>query len=393
MEYISVKQASALWKIDPSNIGKLCRKGKIEGAKIVGRNWLIPKNTPKPIDGRTKQAKENQTEAFFRFPLFINTPEGCFNPPLSEEERRLRKAQALFYSGEFQRAQILFEELSKNAESIYIRICASFFMCVLSAVYDMTINWDKYYCGMNLLLSKDFPCKKEMELFLPLLDFMIGRFGKIPEKLNTDPKYEYHTSAWYMNAFLSVFNFDERNGETSNLKCTEPFATLCRLMERDGYYAEAQELHIIIFIYHYSAHNEEAMLYHLRKGIALAYEHNFLFPIADAEIYYADALNRVLCEYPQDFAEKIHKCSKKIYINFSRFALKNANTNVYERLSKSDYRYVFYAIEGFTNKQIAGFCNVSERTVANKYNDIYEKLSVKSKQELVEKMSLAFGKQ
>jgi len=111
MEYISVKEASELWAIDTSNIGKLCRKGKIEGAKIVGRNWLIPKNAQKPIDGRTKTAKENQNATVFRFPLYINFPEESFIPSLSNEESSLKQAQVDFYACEFEKAKISFEEL------------------------------------------------------------------------------------------------------------------------------------------------------------------------------------------------------------------------------------------------------------------------------------------
>jgi len=191
---------------------------------------------------------------------------------------------------------------------------------------------------------------------------------------------------------VSVFNYERKIEDNANAKCTEPFGTLCKLMERDGYCVEAQELHIILLIYHYSANNKEAIEYHLRKVVELAYAHDLLFALADAESYYADAVNAILREYPASFAERIHKISRKIYDNFARFAEKTFRTNVYERLSKSDYRYVFYAIEGFSNKQVANMCSVSERTVSKKYNDIYCELGVHSKQELVEKMGTAFGK-
>lgn len=57
MDYISVKETAKLWGIDSSRIGRLARAGRIEGAKLVGRNWLIPKNAVKPSDKRTNAAK------------------------------------------------------------------------------------------------------------------------------------------------------------------------------------------------------------------------------------------------------------------------------------------------------------------------------------------------
>jgi len=392
MEYISIKEAAQLWGIDTSRIGRLARSGRIEGAKIVGRNWLIPKNAPKPVDGRMRTAKAGQNAPAFRFPLYINFPEDSFVPPLSAEEAKLRQAQVYFYACDFSSSEVIFEELSENAGNIYVKICAHFYMCVLSAVYDINISWEKYYCGMNLLLSGDFPCKKEMELFSPWLDVIIGQFGRIPEKLNADSAYEYHPSAWYMNAYLSVFNYDRKNAEAINAKCIEPFGTLCRLMERDGYCVEAQALHMILFIHYFGTRSEKAMQYHLRKAVHLAYEHGLLFAVADAETYYADTIAAVLCEYPASFADRIRKASRILYDNFSRFAEKSQNTSVYARLSKSDYRYVFYAVEGFTNKQVAGICGVSERTAAKRYDEIYEKLGVSGKQELIDEMGAAFGK-
>jgi len=392
MDFISVKEASVLWGIDTSNIGKLCRKGKIAGAKIVGKSWLIPKNAPKPIDGRTRMAKEKQNSSVFRFPLYVNFPEDSFVPPLSKEEASLRQAQVDFYNCEFPKAKVLFEELAENAENIYVKICAHFFMCVLSAVFDINVSWEKYYCGLNLLLSGDFSYQKEMELFLPWLDAIIGQFGTIPEKLNTDSTYEYHPSSWSLNAFLSGFNYDKNYTHGENTKCTEPFGTLCRMMERDGYYVESQALHMILFFHYFGANDKNAMNYHLRRAVSIAYEHNLLFAIADSDTYYADAINAVLREYPDSFTEKIHKSSRIIIDNFSKFATKVSISNVYEKLSKSDYRYVFYAIEGHPNKQVADICGVSERTVAKRYNDIYDKLGINNKQELINQMSIAFGK-
>jgi len=392
MDYISVKEASELWGIDTSNIGKLCRKGKIEGAKLVGKSWLIPKYAQKPIDGRTKAAKEKVSETVFRFPLYVNFPVESYSPPLSNEETTLRQAQVFLYNCEFGKAQALFEGLAENADSIYVKICAHFYMCVLCAEYDMNISWDKYYCSMKLLLSEDFPYKKEIELFLPWLDAIIGQFGKIPEQLNTDTTYEYHSSSWYLNAYLSGFNYDKNHTDAANIKCTEPFGTLCLMMEHNGYFVEAQSLHLILFCYYFGANEEKAMQYHLRKAIQLAYEHHLLLNVADVKNYYAEVVNAVLLEYPDSFAERVQKYSVKIYDNFSKFVKEASGSIVYDRLSENDYRYVFYAIEGYPNKQVASLCGVSERTVAKKYNEIYNKLGIDSKQELISKMNITFGK-
>ncbi len=391
MEYITVKEASELWNTDISTIGKLLRAGKIEGADKLGGHWVIPKGTPKPVDGRTNKAKESKNANGFRFPLYVNFPEESFVPALSNEESKLFRAQKDFYACKFEEAKVIFETLSETAENIYVKICANFFMCVLSVAYNTNINFNQYYYGMNLLLSDNFPYKKEMELFPALLDFCLGKYMSLYEKLNSDIQYEFHPSALYMNAFLSFFKLSPKNLETNDLTCLEAYETLCVIMERDGYFGEAQKLHAMLLSLYFSANNKERVHYHIQKAVKIAYEHNLIYTVADAVGYYSDEIIKVLKEYPLSFVERIKKSSKVIYENFARFTANNDITKLYTKLSESDFSYLSYATKGFTNKQIADILNVSERTVAKKYNDIYNKLGVTGKQDLINEIITALS--
>jgi hypothetical protein len=58
LDWISPLQASEKWGITERQVQSLCKTGKIDGVVKWNRSWLIPKDTPRPLDGRTKQAKE-----------------------------------------------------------------------------------------------------------------------------------------------------------------------------------------------------------------------------------------------------------------------------------------------------------------------------------------------
>ena len=61
MEYQTPKEVGELWGISERRVQELCAKGKIEGVQRLGNKmWIIPKETPKPIDGRTKTAKKEK---------------------------------------------------------------------------------------------------------------------------------------------------------------------------------------------------------------------------------------------------------------------------------------------------------------------------------------------
>ncbi|MEG2012875.1 MAG: helix-turn-helix domain-containing protein [Anaerovoracaceae bacterium] len=53
LDWITPQQAAQLWNISERRNQSLCAKGRVKGARKIGRAWLIPKDMPKPIDGRT----------------------------------------------------------------------------------------------------------------------------------------------------------------------------------------------------------------------------------------------------------------------------------------------------------------------------------------------------
>lgn len=57
MEWMTVQDAAKLWRISERRIQALCEMQKIKGVAKLGRVWVIPKNTEKPVDGRSKAAK------------------------------------------------------------------------------------------------------------------------------------------------------------------------------------------------------------------------------------------------------------------------------------------------------------------------------------------------
>ena len=63
---ITINEASQLWGIAPTRIAKLCREGRIEGARKEKKAWLIPADAQRPADGRIKSGayiKKNTKES------------------------------------------------------------------------------------------------------------------------------------------------------------------------------------------------------------------------------------------------------------------------------------------------------------------------------------------
>lgn len=67
MKYMDVHKAAERWQMSERRITALCRDRKITGAVKEGKLWMIPENSEKPLDGRTKEfADRGRAEAISR---------------------------------------------------------------------------------------------------------------------------------------------------------------------------------------------------------------------------------------------------------------------------------------------------------------------------------------
>ncbi|MDD2362990.1 MAG: Fic family protein [Oscillospiraceae bacterium] len=69
MEYIKVSQAAGKWGLSPRRVRVLCAENKIAGVVKKGKLYMIPENSPRPIDGRTLRGKDLSGEFAM---LFLN---------------------------------------------------------------------------------------------------------------------------------------------------------------------------------------------------------------------------------------------------------------------------------------------------------------------------------
>ncbi len=62
-DYIKISEAAEKWGLSSRQVQHLCTLGSVVGAVKFGRDWMIPKDAPRPIDKRTKEAKKQKAEA------------------------------------------------------------------------------------------------------------------------------------------------------------------------------------------------------------------------------------------------------------------------------------------------------------------------------------------
>lgn len=62
MELLTTTEMAKKWNISRRRVSLLCVEGRIEGALLKGKTWLIPADAEKPADPRRIRKMEHQDE-------------------------------------------------------------------------------------------------------------------------------------------------------------------------------------------------------------------------------------------------------------------------------------------------------------------------------------------
>lgn len=58
MEFLTTTEMAKKWNISRRRIAALCKDGRIEGAVLKGKTWLVPSAADKPDDPRHIRKKQ-----------------------------------------------------------------------------------------------------------------------------------------------------------------------------------------------------------------------------------------------------------------------------------------------------------------------------------------------
>ena len=60
MEFLSVKEVAKKWNISERSVRNYCATGRVNGAQLKGKTWIIPKDALKPNRVKRKEFSDNE---------------------------------------------------------------------------------------------------------------------------------------------------------------------------------------------------------------------------------------------------------------------------------------------------------------------------------------------
>ncbi len=387
MKYITTAEAAKKWGLTRDRVLKLAKSGRIPDVEQIGTRWMIPENTVKPKDARFKTVDtsvNDQDKTFFRYPCFEGRDINSFDPPLTDIEIKIKKISDLFQDCKFLEAETELISLSREKLNQCHRIYYLRMACYIYHELSKTNEFFEAYKELSIELNKDFPHKKEMSSLIHEIDSTIGTDNYFINEFKIDQTYNYHKSFRAHLASLCLLTSTKSNTGKLSVLDLMPYEYICSSVNEEDSYLDVQTIHFYLGIEYGKILKLDEMKHHYQKALDLAYKYNLYYQPAMLYYYYANSVDIVLKNYPEDFIKKIKNLSKDLHNRYLSFMKLSSLENIYSKLPSKDYMYVYFALQGYSNKEVAGILNISESNVGNRYSIIYQTLGVHNKAELVE---------
>lgn len=402
MEYLKIEEIAKLWGIGERRIQTLCASGKIEGATRFGRDWMIPREAKKPIDGRTKLGRARAIEDM---PLPRKTPFLYMSDLYSVPGTADSVGESLSYNHE---AQVLFEaevaysrgNIDKVYESAnYLLGKHSGFYAVLSAgmllamcsIWKGDINmWRKAKIHIAEAPAKNDWDRDAMRLAISAVDIMLYNVENFPEwfkKGNFEPIHRdaYPAANVYYAKYLYALGYAVAMGlvKVEGTQGLYIMSVISFSVEPLISWASANntimsEIYLRLTcaaIYHNCGKDEDAV-YHIDKALELALPDKFYGVLAEYCRTIESLLERRISKTDAAAWEEIKRLSKVYNEGWSRLSGAIRGRTIITTLSPKQREVASLAAFGLGNKEIAEKLNMSLSGVKQALAAISDKTGV-----------------
>ncbi len=398
-QYMKIEEAAKKWGVTPRRVQAMCLGGRIAGAMRIGRDWLIPKNMKKPVDGRTKAARDKHDEDM---PLPRKTPflymSDLFHTPGTADS----VSESLKYNHE---AQVLFEaevaysrgEIDKvydsanyllNKHSGFYAVLSAGMLLAMCAIWKGDIEmWRKAKVHIAEAPAKNDYDRDAMQLAISTVDIMLYNVQNFPKWFQIgcfEPihKDSYPAAKVYYAKFLYAVAYSVATGSlklpgaeglyvmTSVPYTLEPM--ICWANEKNTVMSEIYLRLTCAAVYH-NYGNEEQAIRHIDRALALALPDKFYGVLAEYCRPLDTLIEKRLSAVDADAWKEVHKLYKIYNEGWSKLSGKVRGKNIITTLSDKEREVAKLAAFGMSNPEIAEKLHLSLSVVKQAVRIVSEK--------------------
>ncbi len=411
MDRILAQEIANKWGVSTRYIQALCQKGRIPGAERKGRDWMIPADAEKPIDGRSKAGKAAKENPVVNQPLIRKAPfldmTDLYTKPGTADEviaslaahpeaRALFAAEIAYSRGEIDK---VYEHARffLHTHSGFYAVNAGGMLLALAAMWRGDIN---LYREAKVHIA-EAPAKNDtdrdiMSLSLACVDSAVRDLSSYPEWFQRG-QFEYlhpdsHAAAkvFYIK-YLLVFAQEMAKGEFKL-----PDVTGTGLMKTIPYIAEpliarvvAEKLvipeiylRLLVAVAYHQIGDDASAIKHIDKAIALALPDGLLGILAEHRRQFDYLLDERLELADPSACKKYKELHKGLLEGWTRLHNSLLSKSVSNALTIRQREIARLAAFGYSNAEIGGRLHISETAAKKAVYDAMNKTGVDKREEL-----------
>ncbi len=411
-DYIVISEAAKKWGVSIRQVQNLCKSDAIAGAVRFGHAWMIPKDAPKPIDGRTKQArasKANEDTSTLPMPRkapFLDMTDLYTKPGSADEVVNSLadnpEAQALFaaeiaYSrGEIAKV-VEHAQYFLNTHSGFYAVNAGGMLLALAAMWKGDINLYRqakiHICTASCKTEDD---KSIMALSLACIDSAVRDTSNYPEWFARG-QFEHlpidaHPSArvFYVK-YLLVFAQDMAKSQFSlpdvtglGLMKSIPYITEPMIAQAVAEKTVIPEIYLrlLVAIAYHQCGDDKSAVPHIDKAIALALPDNLLGILAEHRRNFDTLLDDRLQLADEEAFARFKELHKGLLDGWTKLHNSLLSRSVSNALTVREREIARLAAFGISNGEIAKRLHMSVDSVKKAVFRIMNKTGAQKREEL-----------
>ncbi len=391
MEYITIKEAAEKWEMSERFLQRLCKQGRVEGAKKLGVVWVIPQNAKRPVTSRGQEAKKEQAERAIEIerdkqkhnimPLMnamfpLGKAEEYIENIKDKTEKEIALAEYAYYTGDVKKCV--------SVAGKYIK----------SDIPELRTSALWLYAFANLSLDKQGDTKKALKIIKELYD----------NTDDTSPKTERALAVCLYNATLTemhlaktldmpqtqhyayllpkglryfIFFSQAYYAYTHNLHGTAVgIAETALAFENERYPISSIYLHLVCSIGYIHLGHKDISAHHLREAVKYAKADNFWQPFGELHKELSGMVELVMKKEDKENYRKIISLAKKYSSSWQKLNSEINGNEIYDTLTPTEYTIAMLTARDWSAKEIAAHLEITQDAVHKARTNILSKTSI-----------------
>ena len=404
IERVTAQEIAEKWGVSLRYVQALCQKGKIPGAERKGRDWMIPMDAARPMDGRTKAARQGQAVER-NLPLPRNTPflymtdlysvpgsaDQCTEMLVNNHEAQVLFAAEVAYSrGEIDKVYESANYLLNKHSGFYAILSAGMLLALCAIWHGDLYMWRRAKNHIASAPAKNDTDRDIMSLSLTAVDSMLYDDTSFPdwfkigcfEPLHRDtlPAVKvYYAKYLYATAYAVATKQLSMDGMSGlSLMSMIPLTLEPMISQAMADYSIIAEIYLRMTcatVYH-NSDNAKRADHHLDRAIALALPDRLFGLLAEYCRALDSRLEHRLTRVDPDAWEKVKRLYHIYNDGWTTLSGEVRGKTLAKTLSKKEREVAKLAAFGMQNSEIAEKLHMSLSGVKQAIRIVSEKTGV-----------------